>query len=105
MHFSGADKLALDAHGDVLMQLGSDQLMLRKPLVYQQIDGKRRLIGGGYRLLGGDTVSIDVASYDRSQPLVIDPVMGPSWATPPSSEAAWPMARPRSRSTRASMLI
>ncbi len=78
MHFTGADKLALDAHGNVLMQLGSDQLVLRKPLIYQEVKGKRRPIDGSYRVIGGDTVSIDVAGYDRSKPLVIDPVLGPA---------------------------
>ena len=75
MRFSGADKLALDANSDIAMQLGAGKVALSKPIIYQEIAGKRVMVEGSYRL-EGNTVAVEVASYDRSRPLVIDPVLG-----------------------------
>ena len=57
MRFSGADKLALDAHGDIAMRLGRGNIMLHKPVIYQDVAGNRQSIAGSYHL-EGDTVSI-----------------------------------------------
>src|SRR5206468_1118548 len=46
-----------------------------KPVIYQEIDGVRREIAGGYVRKGANRVGFQVAAYDRSQPLVIDPVL------------------------------
>src|SRR5580658_1208714 len=75
MQFSGADKLALEAHGDVTMRMGAREIVLEKPVVYQEIGGERHAVAGSYRVKG-DTVSIALAAYDRSRPLVIDPSLG-----------------------------
>jgi len=39
------------------------------------MDGVRKEIEGGYRLLDAHTVAFAVGQYDRSQPLVIDPLL------------------------------
>ncbi len=44
-------------------------------MVYQQVDGVRREIAGAYVLNGGRQVGFQVAAYDASKPLIIDPVL------------------------------
>src|SRR5207302_5318250 len=51
------------------------EVLQRAPLVYQEIDGARREISGRYVLKGKDRVGFQVAAYDRTKPLVIDPVL------------------------------
>jgi hypothetical protein len=43
--------------------------------MYQEVDGVRREVSGGYVLKGTHQVSFQVAAYDASRPLVIDPVL------------------------------
>lgn len=76
---SGADHLRIDSRGDVALAVGNDNLFVRKPVVYQEIGGRRRLVDGSYRMLGRATVGIEVADYDRSRPLIVDPAL--SYAT------------------------
>lgn len=86
--FEGADEVALDDAGELVLRIGEQQLRWRKPLVYQQVGGARHEIAGAYRLDGRVTergsrtlkfVSFEFAAYDRTQPLVIDPVL--VWGT------------------------
>src|SRR5262249_6557358 len=79
LSFEGADKLELNEQGDLVVRLADKPVYLRKPVVYQEKDGVRQPINGGYALAGEREVSFDVATsdaaYDASKPLVIDPVL------------------------------
>jgi hypothetical protein len=48
---------------------------LLKPVVYQNVKGERREIAATYTLTGNDRAAFNVGSYDRSQPLILDPVL------------------------------
>jgi hypothetical protein len=73
--FEGVDRLEVDADGDLLLHVGDAALRFAKPLVYQKVAGVRREILGGWVREGAFTVGFRVAAYDRSVPLVIDPVV------------------------------
>jgi hypothetical protein len=78
--FAGADQLTIDKRGDLVLKSGDDDVRLHKPRVYQDINGKQREIEGRYVLYpvkshSKSKVSFQVAAYDKSKPLVIDPVL------------------------------
>ena len=80
MEISGAERMQLDAAGDLIVSLsdqaGADQAVrMRQPVVYQESDGHRRVIEGSYALRGERRVGFEVAAYDPHLPLVIDPVL------------------------------
>jgi hypothetical protein len=76
MDVSGAQELALSKDGDLVIKTGAGDLVQPKPLVYQlDADGTKRTVAAGYRLVERSKVGFEVASYDRSRPLVIDPVI------------------------------
>jgi len=80
----GADRMELDAQGDLVLRAGNGDLHLRKPVVYQEIDGARQEVSGSYvlgtphsafRTPHSVEVGFQVAAYDATRPLVIDPVL------------------------------
>ncbi len=73
--FEGVDRLEVDADGDLLLHVGDAALRFARPLVYQNVAGRRREIPGGWVREGAFTAGFKVATYDRSEPLVIDPVV------------------------------
>ena len=73
--FEGADRLDVDAHGDLVLHTAGGVVRQRRPLIYQEVDGVRRAIPGGYVKLDGTQVSFRVAAYDTRRPLVIDPAL------------------------------
>jgi hypothetical protein len=73
--FKGADKLEIDAQGELVLHASGGDIRQHKPVIYQDIDGVRHEIAGGYVRKGADRVGFHVAAYDARQPLVIDPVV------------------------------
>lgn len=75
LQFSGADTIRLDADGDLMLQVAGDSIRQHKPIVYQEIGGARKMLSGNYVLHSGMQVGFEIADYDKTQPLVIDPVL------------------------------
>ncbi|MBS1807057.1 MAG: SBBP repeat-containing protein, partial [Acidobacteria bacterium] len=77
--FAGAESLALDEQGNLVVTTATGKVIQHKPIVYQEADGKRQEIAGNYVLQDNQQVSFAVGEYDASKTLVIDPVL--SYAT------------------------
>src|SRR5437016_6840034 len=73
--FDGVDGAAIDALGDLVLRAGETEVRLRKPFVYQDHDGQRAVIPTRYVLKAERQVAFEVAAYDITQPLIIDPVL------------------------------
>jgi hypothetical protein len=71
----GADALALTEQGELLLATDAGQFRLRKPFIYQELEGVRRQINGGYALQGKQQFGFVLADYNSDLPLVIDPVL------------------------------
>ncbi|HLK21042.1 MAG TPA: SBBP repeat-containing protein [Bryobacteraceae bacterium] len=75
LEFRGARKIRIDRRGDLLVETGAGTIRQRKPRVYQQLpDGERKEIAGRFVRRGRRAAGFELARYDRSRPLVIDPV-------------------------------
>jgi hypothetical protein len=82
----GADRVEVDAEGDLVLQAtAGGQVRFHKPLVYQEVDGARREVEGSFALRASSLksairnpkseIGFEVAVYDPTCPLVIDPVL------------------------------
>lgn len=75
----GGRALHPDGHGNMVVGLGPSgrdgQVILGKPVVYQQIAGVRREVAGKFVLRSKHRIGFELGSYDRAQPLVIDPTL------------------------------
>ena len=70
----GANSLRLD-NGDLVLTSAVGDVRLRSPHIYQEANGVRSDVHGGYVIKGKGEVGFEVAAYDRSHALVIDPVL------------------------------
>jgi hypothetical protein len=75
LKFEGADKIDVDANGDLLLNLGETIVRQPKPVVYQEVAGARREVEAAYAVGADGRVGFSVGEYDRSAPLVIDPTL------------------------------
>ncbi len=75
LSFSGMKKMRVDRQGDLVLHTANGDVRQRKPLIYQEVDGCRQEIAGRYKVSGKGQVGFQLANYDRTRPLVIDPVL------------------------------
>jgi hypothetical protein len=75
LSFAGANRMEVDAQGDLVLHTEGGELRQRKPVTYQEMNGRRREIASRYVLRGGRQVGFELAAYDPALPLVIDPVL------------------------------
>jgi hypothetical protein len=70
----------LEADGTVRLQIAlpkrDTDIIFHKPVLYQQIDGKRHPIDGAFSVAANGEISFRVGSYDPARELIIDPVIG-----------------------------
>jgi uncharacterized protein (TIGR03437 family) len=75
MTFDGAEKLEVDSKGDLIVQTAGQQVVLHKPEIYQEVDGARQQISGGYLVADNRQVGFSVGAYDKNKALLIDPMI------------------------------
>ncbi len=73
--FQGINGVNVDESGDLLLTTPSGSLRQHKPLAYQDGPNGRTLVAASYVLTDEGTARLDVGSYDRTRPLVIDPIL------------------------------
>jgi hypothetical protein len=79
LKFEGLESARIDSRsGDLVLDTGAGTVRQLKPLVYQTTDGERTEIASSYTLKrdrNAFEVSFNLAAYDASKELVIDPIL------------------------------
>ncbi len=78
--FDGIDKLSITPDGRLRIQTALGEFVEDAPVIYQEKDGVRLPLTGGFRLIDERSYTVDITStYDAGLPLVIDPDL--KWST------------------------
>jgi hypothetical protein len=74
--FEGTEKVEVDeTSGDLLLHTSLGVLRQHQPQIYQEVNGVRRMIPGRYVKRAGGLIGFEVAGYDGTKRLVIDPTL------------------------------
>jgi hypothetical protein len=69
----------VEPNGEFRLQLSANprdnDIVFRKPVLYQQIDGKQQPVDGSFTVADNGEVGFTIGSYDHARELVIDPVI------------------------------
>ncbi len=79
IEFKGIERLRINEAGELLMPTGLGEMKFPAPFVYQMVGGRERRVEASYRV-AGNVLSFNLGKYDKSQPLIIDPI-AMRWAT------------------------
>jgi hypothetical protein len=99
LNFENAEDITIDANGDLILKVGNHTIRQHAPVAYQEINGQRREVSSqwsltkvpsfkfqvsgleqtttdnGQRTTDNFIIKFDVGNYDRTKPLIIDPVI------------------------------
>lgn len=75
LQFAGGRAPRIAANGDLVLAVGDSEIRQLRPVIYQDVDGTRRTVQGRYVVAPSGQVGFEVGAYDRTRPLVIDPVI------------------------------
>ena len=77
--FGGAKAVRVEQSGDLILHAHGGEVRWQRPVAYQEIKGARRLVDARYELGRvqdkAQGVSFVVGNYDKTRPLIIDPIL------------------------------
>lgn len=73
---SGTSRITLDDAGNLRLASTAGDVLLHKPVAYQEKDEARRPVEARFVLTADNQVGFQLGDYDRSSELVIDPSVG-----------------------------
>ena len=75
MGIGGPSLVAIESNGDLSIAGQGDEVLLKAPVAYQEIHGKRQIVDARFVLESSHTATFILGNYDHSAPLTIDPVL------------------------------
>ncbi|CAN5646070.1 hypothetical protein BH11ARM2_BH11ARM2_11490 [soil metagenome] len=75
LKFAGANGLHIGEKGDLRMKTTVGEVGMGGLFAYQVVNGSRKQVDAKFQLSGKDRVGFKLGAYDRSKPLVIDPLV------------------------------
>ena len=76
--FKGAEAIRVTAGGELVIATPFGEVSHRRPVLYQEVSGRRHPVEGSYVLESADQVRFKVGTYDPNSTLVIDPTLSSS---------------------------
>lgn len=73
--FKGIEDAEINRMGDLQLRTAQGNLQLSKPIAYQEKNGTREEVSASYIRKGVSGIGFQLGDYDRSRPLIIDPVL------------------------------
>lgn len=84
LQFQGAQSVRIAPNGDLVVRLQQTEVRWHRPETYQMIAGKKRPIASAFVRNRRGQIGFQVARYDPSRPLTIDPQLIYSYKVPGS---------------------
>ena len=75
LRFEGADAVAIDPQGRLVIRTGNDVLLTAPPIAYQSERSERRAVDVAFAAIDDEGIGFRLGSYDPALELVIDPVI------------------------------
>jgi hypothetical protein len=73
--FAGVDDVRVESSGELSLRVRGAEVRQRKPIAYQELADGRQEVPVGYVATVDGQIGFALGEYDRSRPLVIDPVL------------------------------
>jgi hypothetical protein len=80
-HFTGAQNIKTDDSGNLVVSSAAGEVLLHKPVAYQEQNGARQPVDAKFILKANNQVTFELGNYDHNRELVIDPSVSYEYST------------------------
>lgn len=105
LQFEGTDKLSINNAGQLVLNTPEGSVKMTKPVAFQKINGKKTPIDVSYNLIGDNSYGFKVETYNKSFPLIIDPLLASTYIGGSDWEAAGGLAANIARDSSGKIFI
>jgi hypothetical protein len=89
-------RISVNDKGELEVETELGIVRFTKPVAYQEVDGKKVEVPVSYRLINDNLYAFNVGEYDRTKPLVIDPLLASTFIKGSDWELVYAIALDRS---------
>ena len=89
---AGIDQLILKESGELELKTSEKSIGFTHPIAYQEINGNRKDVEVSYHLINKTTYGFVVGEYDKTVPLIIDPILSSTFIGGTLSESGQSVA-------------
>ena len=75
IQYEGAESIAVNDNGELVVTTKWGEVVEQRPVIYQVENNSRISVTGKYKIIGASSFSFELSGYNRSLPLVIDPIL------------------------------
>jgi len=75
LHVDTRGHLSIGDDGSLNVEAPNGKFTVQRPDIYQMVNGEKRPVSGGFLKRSSNELGIRVGTYDRTLPLIIDPVL------------------------------
>jgi hypothetical protein len=73
--YRGIGSLRIAQDGAMVVETAFGEFRASKPRIYQEINGKKKEVAGGFKPINGTTFAFEVSAYNHDYALVVDPTL------------------------------
>lgn len=75
MHFKHTGEVRIDKNGNLTAKTALGEIVHQKPAAYQMVNRRKVIVEAEFRVLGDNRFGFRTGAWDKSKPLIIDPVV------------------------------
>ena len=75
LEIQGGQNLRIDSQGQLVVATSGGNVLLRKPVAYQNAGAEKQIVAANYTVRENNQVRFQIGAYDHNRPLIIDPIL------------------------------
>ena len=75
LSIQGGKNLKIDNQGELVVSSQGGDVVLHKPVVYQEAGKEKQMVAASYAINSNNEVHFEIGTYNRTRALVIDPIL------------------------------
>ncbi len=93
IRIAGVDGLSVNGNNELTLENKFGDIKFSKPVAWQETGAKKTPVEIAYNIIDKDTYGFQIGTYDKSQPLIIDPILNATFLGGSGTDTAYALLK------------